>query len=60
MWLKIILKENATLQWHFAKKKVFICVLRTKNMTQIAKRIRVVPYYLVMLRKKKKQKKKIR
>ena len=44
---------NCTLQ-----RKVFIGVLRTKNMTQITKRIRVVSYHLEMLRKKKQKKKK--
>ena len=40
------------------QRKVFIGVLRTKNMTQITKRIRVVSYHLEMLRKKKQKKKK--
>ena len=39
------------------QRKVFIGVLRTKNMTQITKRIRVVSYHLEMLRKKSKKKK---
>ena len=45
-----MLKENATLQ---LQRKVFIGVLRTKNMTQITKRIRVVSYHLEILREKK-------
>ena len=44
---------NCTLQ-----RKVFIGVLRTKNMTQITKRIRVVSYHLEMPRKKKQNRKK--
>ena len=40
------------------QRKVFIGVLRTKNMTQITKRIRVVSYHLEMLREKKQKKKK--
>ena len=39
------------------QRKVFIGVLRTKNMTQITKRIRVVSYHLEMPRKKSKKKK---
>ena len=42
------------------QRKVFIGVLRTKNMTQITKRIRVVPYHLEMPRKKKQKKKKMK
>ena len=42
------------------QRKVFIGVLRTKNMTQITKRIRVVSYHLEMLRKKSKIEKKMK